>query len=334
MRAGRIKISTREFEVVDHPIPEPSLGQVRLQVKAAGVCLSDVHLLDSTLSPGYLEGDEVTIGHEVSGIIDSLGDGVTGWSIGDRVIVCAGIRDEKGRVRTQGFDFDGGFAEFMITHSESLVAIHDKLSFEEACIIPDAVSTPWAAITQSAQVQSGQSSAVFGIGGLGVHAVQLLKIIGSGPIIAVDPLPEARERALAVGADLALDPSDPEFSKKIRTATQGRGIDAAFDFAGVSAVRTQALPLLAECGRLVIVGIASEPIIIPNDMAFAYKRNQIIGHYGSEPHHTQELVELIRVGKLDLSGSITSVLPLEKAGEALNQLAQKIGNPIRIVLKP
>ena len=102
----------------------------------------------------------------------------------------------------------------------------------------------------------------------------------------------------------------------------------------MSAVRTQALPLLAECGRLVIVGIASEPIIIPNDMAFAYKRNQIIGHYGSEPHHTQELVELIRVGKLDLSGSITSVLPLEKAGEALNQLAQKIGNPIRIVLKP
>ena len=185
-----------------------------------------------------------------------------------------------------------------------------------------------------AQVQSGQSSAVFGIGGLGVHAVQLLKIIGSGPIIAVDPLQQARERALAVGADLALDPSDPEFSKKIRTATQGRGIDAAFDFAGVSAVRTQALPLLAECGRLVIVGIASEPIIIPNDMAFAYKRNQIIGHYGSEPHHTQELVELIRVGKLDLSGSITSVLPLEKAGEALNQLAQKIGNPIRIVLKP
>ena len=73
MRAGRIKISTREFEVVDHPIPEPSLGQVRLQVKAAGVCLSDVHLLDSTLSPGYLEGDEVTIGHEVSGIIDVLG---------------------------------------------------------------------------------------------------------------------------------------------------------------------------------------------------------------------------------------------------------------------
>jgi threonine dehydrogenase-like Zn-dependent dehydrogenase len=69
-------------------------------------------------------------------------------------------------------------------------------------------------------------------------------------------------------------------------------------------------------------------------MAFVYKRNQILGHYGSERHHTQELVELIRIGKLDLSGSITSIMSLEEASAALHQLAQKIGNPIRIVLKP
>ena len=334
MRAGRIKISTREFKVVDHPIPIASHGQVRIEVKAAGVCLSDVHLLDSTLSPGYLEGDEVTMGHEVAGLIDQLGDGVTGWEVGDRVIVCAGVRDEKGRVRTQGFDFDGGFAQYMTAEVSTLVSIHRELSFEQACIIPDAVSTPWAAITQSAQMQPGESSAVYGIGGLGIHAVQLLKILGSTPIIAIDPLPQARERALAVGADLALNPGDSEFIKKVRAITNGRGVDAAFDFAGVGAVRAQALPLLAEGGRLVIVGIASEPITIPSDMAFAYKRNKILGHYGSEPHHTQELVELIRVGKLDLSGSITSCLPLEQAGEALYQLSQKIDNPIRIILKP
>jgi len=334
MRAGRIKISTRQFAVTDFPIPQPSQGQVRIQIKAAGVCLSDVHLLDSTLSPGYLEGDEVTVGHEVAGVIEKLGDAVTGWAIGDRVIVCAGIRDEKGRVRTQGFDFDGGFADYMVADVHTLVAIHDELNFEQACIIPDAVSTPWAAITQTAKIQAGESSAVFGIGGLGIHAVQLLKIIGSIPIIAVDPLPQARERALAVGADLALDPNDAEFSKRIRSATNGRGLDAAFDFAGVSAVRQQALPLLAECGRLVIIGIASQAITIPNDMAFVYKRNQILGHYGSEPLHTQELVELIKVGKLDLSGSITTIMPLEEASAALHQLAQKIGNPIRIVLKP
>ena len=334
MRAGRITISTRKFEVVDHPIPEAGHGRVRVAVKAAGVCLSDVHLLDSTLSPGYLEGDVVTMGHEVAGVIDQIGDGVTDWSIGDRVIICAGTRDEKGRVRTQGFDFDGGFADFMVADADTLVAIHDQLSFEEACIIPDAVSTPWAAITQTAQMRAGLSSAVFGIGGLGIHAVQLLKIVVCAPIIAVDPLLQARERAINAGADLALDPLDPEFAKKVRAITNGRGIDSAFDFAGVSAVRIQALPLLAEGGKLIIIGIASEPINIPSDMAFVYKRNQILGHYGSEVHHTQELVELVRAGKLDLSGSISSIMALEQAKEALAQLASKSDNPIRIVLRP
>ncbi len=334
MRAGRIKISSREFKVVDVPIPSPGPGHVRIQVKAAGVCLSDVHLIDSTLSPGYLEGDEVTMGHEVAGVIESLGTEVSDWKVGDRVIICAGIRDEKGRVRTQGFDFDGGFADFMIADVSTLVAIHDGLSFEEACIIPDAVSTPWAAIMQTAKVVSGESTAVYGLGGLGIHAVQLLKIIGSSPIIAVDPLPLARERALMVGADFALDPNDAEFSKKLRAATNGRGINAAFDFAGVVAVRIQALPLLAEGGRLVIIGIASEPISIPNDMAFVYKRNQILGHYGSEVHHTEELVALIRDGKLDLSASISSIHSLEDAGLALKQLENKTDNPIRIILKP
>ncbi len=334
MRAGRIKISTREFKVVDYPVPFPGAGQVRIEVKAAGVCLSDVHLIDSTISPGYLAGDEVTMGHEVSGVIEYLGEGVTDWEIGERVIVCAGIRDAKGRVRTQGFDFDGGFAQFMVADATTLVAIHDALSFEEACIIPDAVSTPWAAITQTAKVVLGQSSAVYGLGGLGIHAVQLLKILGSAPIIAVDPLPLARERALLVGADLSLDPNDAEFSKKIRAATNGRGIDSAFDFAGVTSVRVQALPLLAEGGCLVIIGIAGEAISIPNDMAFVYKRNQILGHYGSELHHTQELVTLVEEGKLDLSASITSIYSLEEAAQALQHLEKKTDNPIRIILKP
>jgi D-arabinose 1-dehydrogenase-like Zn-dependent alcohol dehydrogenase len=334
MRAGRIKISTREFHIVDFPIPSPGPRQVRIKIEAAGVCLSDVHLLDSTLSPGYLEGDEVTMGHEVAGVIESLGADVSDWKIGDRVIVCAGIRDAKGRVRTQGFDFDGGFAEFMIADVSTLVGIHAELSFEVACIIPDAVSTPWAAIKQTAKVESGESSMVFGLGGLGIHAVQLLKIIGSSPIIAVDPLPLARERAIKVGANLALDPSDSEFSKKVRTATNGRGVNVAFDFAGVVAARTQALPLLAEGGRLVIIGIAGEPISIPNDMAFVYKRNQILGHYGSEPHHTQELVALVKDGKLDLSASISAIFSLEDAELALQQLESKTNNPIRIILKP
>jgi threonine dehydrogenase-like Zn-dependent dehydrogenase len=102
----------------------------------------------------------------------------------------------------------------------------------------------------------------------------------------------------------------------------------------VSSVRKQALSLLGEQGRLVIVGIANEPIVIPNDMAFTYMRTQIMGHYGSEAHHVRELIELAAAGRLDLSHSISEVVPLEQAGLALDKLAKKIGNPIRIVLKP
>ena len=327
MKAGRITVSTRKFEVKEIPTPIAGKGEVRIKVGAAGVCLSDVHFLDGTLSPGYLKGDEVTMGHEIAGTIETLGEGVHKYKVGDRVLVIAGEYNENNQITTLGFDHDGGYAEYVVTKASLIVKIPDSLPFEEAAIIPDAVSTPWAAISTTAKIHSGETAAVFGVGGLGIHAVQLLKMIGCSKVIAIDPLPEARARALEMGADFAFDPADEELKKH-------RGLNAAFDFAGVSAVRKQALSILGEAGRLVIVGIANEPITIPNDMAFTYMRTQILGHYGSQPHHTKELVEFIENGKLNLSKSISEVLPLSDAALALEKLEKKIGNPIRIVLKP
>ncbi len=334
MRAGRVQISTRRFRVVDVPIPTPGPSQVLIKVKAAGVCLSDVHLLTGIISPGYLIGDEVTMGHEVSGVIEEIGAAVNGWSLGDRVVVCAGMRDDQGRVTTLGFDYDGGFAEYVVTDAATLIAIPDNLPFEQACIIPDAVSTPWAAITQTAKVTAGETAAVFGIGGLGIHAVQLLRIIGASLIVAIDPIAEARDRAIAHGADLALDPLNPEFLDEMKNLVASGGIDVVFDFAGVASARTQGLRLLADGGRLVIVGLANESILIPNDIAFAYKRSQLLGHYGSDPIHTQELINLVGEARLDLSTSISEIMSLEEVPEALKRLEGKINNPIRIVIKP
>ena len=327
MKAGRINVQTRNFAIKEISTPDASENQVRIKVGAAGVCLSDVHFLDGTLSPAYLKADEVTLGHEVAGTIDQVGGGVKDFKAGDRVLVIAGERNEKNQVTTLGFDYDGGYAEYVITKPSLLVKIPDDLPFEEAAIIPDAVSTPWAAISSTAKMQSSETAAVFGVGGLGIHAVQLLKMIGCSKVIAIDPRPEARKRALEIGADFAFDPSDEKLKKH-------RGLNAAFDFAGVTPVRKQALSLLGEQGRLIIVGIANEPITIPNDMAFTYMRTQILGHYGSEAHHTKELVEFVRQGKLSLKKSVSEVMPLDQAASALEKLEKKIGNPIRIVLKP
>jgi D-arabinose 1-dehydrogenase-like Zn-dependent alcohol dehydrogenase len=327
MRAGRITVSTRAFDVVDVPTPDAGAGQVRIKVAAAGVCLSDVHLLEGILSPGYLVGDHVTLGHEVAGVVDQVGTGVRGIAVGDRVVVIAGERNAAHQITTMGFDYDGGWAEYVVTKADLVAKIPDSLPFEQAAIIPDAVSTPWAAISSTGKVQAGETAVVFGVGGLGIHAVQLLKIVGCSKIIAIDPREDARANALARGADLAFAPDDLEIKKH-------RGLNVAFDFAGVTPVRKQALSLLGEQGRLVIVGIANEPIVIPNDMAFTYMRTQIMGHYGSEAHHVRELIEFASAGRLDLSHSVSQVLPLEQAGQALDTLANKVGNPIRIVLKP
>jgi D-arabinose 1-dehydrogenase-like Zn-dependent alcohol dehydrogenase len=334
MLAARLIVSENRLVMDRVPVPEPGPGQALVKVRAAGVCLSDVHLLDGTLSPLFLDGDVVTLGHEVAGTIDALGDGAAGFSLGQRVLLEAGQVEPDGRLFTRGVDYDGGWAEYALARADTLVPIPDSLPFEQAAIVPDAVSTPWSAVTSSGRVRPGEAVGVWGLGGLGTHAVQLLRLVGAAPVIALDPVEAARTRALDLGADLALDPSSPDVADQVRHATQGCGIDVAFDFAGAVPVREQALALLAPQGRLVLVGLAGEPVTIPHDVVFSFRRQAVIGAYGSEPQHLRELVRLVERGRLDLGTSVTATLPLVEAPQAVEQLQKKVGNPVRIVLRP
>ncbi|GAA3141719.1 zinc-binding dehydrogenase [Planomonospora alba] len=346
MLAGRLDVATKTFALEHVPVPEPGPGQVRIRVKAAGVCLSDVHLIDGSLNPLFLAGDKVTLGHEVSGVVDALGPDVpTGWSPGQRVLLNAGERcgrcpncvrfiDPCLQVRTRGVDYDGGWAEYALATHHTLVAIPDNLPFEQAAIIPDAVSTPWAAIVATGRAQPARPVGVWGVGGLGAHAVQLLRIIGAAPVIAADPLPAARDRALEFGADTALDPAAPDFTDRMLAATAGRGLDLALDFAGVPAVREQAVSCLAPGGRLALVGLVPAPLTVTESIRFSYLGQQILGHYGSAPEHVTQLVDLTRHHRLDLARSISGTLPLAEAAAAVDRLTRKEGDPIRLILTP
>ncbi|MEU4641546.1 zinc-binding dehydrogenase [Micromonospora sp. NPDC023814] len=334
MLAGRLHVADRVLRMESVPVPEPERGQVRIRVEAAGVCLSDVHLIDGTLTPLYLPGDVVTLGHEVAGVVDAFGDDVEGWEPGQRVLLQAGERDRRGTVFTRGVDYDGGWAEYAVAREDTVVPIPDDLPFEQACIIPDAVSTPWAAVTDTGRTRPGEAVAVWGVGGLGAHAVQLLRLVGAAPVIAVEPLAAARDRATALGADAALDPADPGFRDAVLELTGGRGLDVAFDFAGVTPVREQALTVLARRGRLVLAGIANKPVTIASDSPFNYFQQALLGHYGSESEHVEQLVSLARQKRLDLSASISDVLPLAEAEEAVRRVHTKQGNPIRLILRP
>lgn len=333
MIAGRLNVETGTFALREVPVPDPGPGFVRVKVEAAGVCLSDVHLIQGLLRPKFLKGAEVTLGHEVAGTIDLPGPGVTSLAPGDRVVVQAGY-EYNGVTLTMGVDYDGGWAEYLVVPAGVCVPLGNDIPFDQASIIPDAVSTPWAAIASTAEVRAGEAVGVWGIGGLGAHGVQLLRMVGAAPIIAVDPIPEARARALELGADLALDPQAGDFAEAVASATGGRGLDAALDFAGVDAVRSQALASLGVRGRLVLVGLSGKPVTIGDSTGFSYARKQVLGHYGSEAHHVPQLVSLTRLGRLDFGRSISARLPLSDAEKAVKLLDAKEGNPIRIVLVP
>ncbi|MBY8868867.1 MULTISPECIES: zinc-binding dehydrogenase [Streptomyces] len=334
MLAARLHVPSRTLRLEEVPRPQPGPGEVLVKVAAAGVCLSDVHLIDGTLTPLLLEGDTVTLGHEVAGTIAEVGAGVTAWTEGQRVVLYAG-ETRGGVTYTRGVDYDGGWAEYALSSAAALTALPDGIPFEQGSIIPDAVSTPWGAVTVTGAVRPAEAVGVWGAGGLGVHAVQLLRTVGACPIVAVDPNPVARERALAAGADLALDPADPELRARVGAATAGAGLAAAFDFAGVPAVRAQALSVLAPKGRLVLVGLTDQPLSVADGTRFSYLQQQILGHYGSDmPVALPQLLRLIEGGRVDFSASISGVLPLAEAAQAVERLEKKEGNPVRLILRP
>ncbi|MFI5782827.1 zinc-binding dehydrogenase [Nocardia sp. NPDC051570] len=346
MLAARLNLRTRAFAVEETPIPQPGPGQVRIKVAAAGICLSDVHFIDGDLSGTTITHDKVTLGHEVSGTVDTVGAGVpTAWTPGTRVLLqggnhcgrcaeCVRGRSTCGNIQIRGVHFDGGMAEYALANHTDLVAIPDDLPFEQAAIIPDAVSTPWAAITTTARIQPSQAVGVWGVGGLGAHTIQLLHTIGAAPIIALDPNGEARRRALAFGADHALDPTQPDLVEMILELTGGRGLDAAFDMAGVPAVHAQAAAALAPHASLTLVGLAPGALTIPNSFIFSSRQQHIHGHLGSAPDDVLQVLNLVRHHRLDLARSISDTLPLTDAPLGIERLRSKQGNPIRLVLTP
>jgi D-arabinose 1-dehydrogenase-like Zn-dependent alcohol dehydrogenase len=343
MRAARFDRASRNLAVKDVPVPEPGPGEVLVRVRACGICLSDVHLIDGSL-PAPLP--EVTPGHEAAGVIEAVGPGVPGWRPGHRVVMAGGrpcwqcrncIRgrpNECLQLQIMGSFYDGAWAEYVAVPYGTLTAIPDQLPFEQAAILADAVATPYAGLVDRAALRPGEAVGLWGIGGLGVHAVQIARMVGAAPIIAVDPNPDARARALAVGADHALDPAAAAVDDEVLRRTDGQGLDLAVDLVGANAVLAEAAGCLGRSGRLLMIGLSLDPIQLGPGVVFGLASQSLLGHLGYAKRHLDELVELVSHGRLDVSGSISDTMPLEDVARGVRQLATKEGNPIRLVVTP
>jgi D-arabinose 1-dehydrogenase-like Zn-dependent alcohol dehydrogenase len=240
MRAARFNQDAQELTVRDVPLPNLTPLDVLVRVQACGICLSDVHLIDGTL-PSLIP--EVTPGHEAAGYVERVGDLVRGWLPGDRVVLaggrpCLGCRNcVRGRFeecwdpQVMGFGYDGAWAEYVAVPGTALAEVPEHVPIEQAAILADAVATPYAALTDRGALRPGQSVGLWGIGGLGVHAVQIARMAGAAPIIAVDPSKAARVRALDRGADVALDPGGTDVVADVLRLSDG-GLDSPWTLSG------------------------------------------------------------------------------------------------------
>ncbi|EHB55281.1 Alcohol dehydrogenase zinc-binding domain protein [Mycolicibacterium rhodesiae JS60] len=343
MRAERFYADTKTVVLEDVPIPEPGDGEVLVKVAFCGICHSDLSLINGTFPA---RRPVVTQGHEAAGTIAALGPGVTGWSEGDRVVVAAGrpcgtcATCRRGdlancmRIQLMAFAYDGAWAEYTVAQASGLTRVPDNVPLEQAAILADAVSTPFGAVVRTGKVAVGESVGVWGVGGVGTHVVQLARLVGAVPVIAVDINPAVRDRALELGADYAFDSRDPDFADKLAEATGGRKLDVAFDAVGLKVTFEQALDSLTMGGRLVGVGMSAEcPTIGPTSM-FNLVQRQVLGHLGYHNTDIETLAQLVSRGRLDLTRSISQIIPLEDIADGIRILEHSEGNPIRVLVAP
>jgi D-arabinose 1-dehydrogenase-like Zn-dependent alcohol dehydrogenase len=343
MRAERFYAESKTIAVEDVPIPEPGPGEVLVKVAYCGICHSDLSLINGTFPS---QRPVVTQGHEASGTIARLGPDVTGWAEGDRVIVAAGRpctacpNCRRGdianclRIQLMAFAYDGAWAEYTVAQAVGLTRVPDNVPMEQAAILADAVSTPFGAVVRTGKVGIGESVGVWGVGGVGTHIVQLARLVGAVPVIAVDIKPEVLDRAVELGADYAFDASDEGLRDKIADVTGGRMLDVAFDAVGLKSTFEQALDSVTVGGRLVGVGMSAEsPSVGPTSM-FGLTQKHVLGHLGYQNVDIETLATLVSRGRLDLSRSISDIVSLENVRVGIEKLERQDGNPIRILVKP
>jgi propanol-preferring alcohol dehydrogenase len=334
MRAVQLTRWQSPPEINDVPMPTPGPGEVLLQVAAAGLCHSDLHLME--WPDGALPYDlPFTLGHENAGYVAAVGSGVTGFDKGQAVIVygpwgcgscwcCAqGMeniceRAEERRAHGGGLGRDGGLAEYIAVPSERLLIPIGDLDPVAAAPLTDAGLTPYHAIKHSMpHLTPGSSAVVIGVGGLGHVAIQMLAALTVTRIIAVDPRPAARSLAQHAGADVVLS-SGEDAMRSVRAETpRGAGASVILDFVGSDETTALAAAVAAVGSQIVLVGVVGGRY----PMGFGaspLEASVVIPNWGTRSELI-EVVALARAGVLDVS---VERITLEDVPAAYERLAR------------
>jgi len=327
-----------EVGELEDPVAGP--GEVVVDVEACAL-----NHLDLWVRRG-LPGLDLELPHvgasDVAGTVAALGPGVEGWSRGDRVVVNPGqwcgrcewcVRGEHSlceRFRILGEHIDGGAAEKVRVPAVSLYALPEDVPFEKAAAVPLVFQTAWRALIGRADLRPGETVLITGgSGGVSTAAIQIARLVGAR-VLAVTSGPENVERVRALGADVAIDRLEVDFSKAAYEATGRRGVDVVLDSVG-EAIWEECVRALARNGRLVTYGATTGASGRQDIRRMFWKQVRIIGTTMASRSEFERVMDLVFAGRLE--PVIDVVWPLERIAEAHERLEEG-GQFGKVVLVP
>ncbi|TYB61459.1 alcohol dehydrogenase catalytic domain-containing protein [Nonomuraea sp. PA05] len=350
MRAAVLTAFHAPMELREVEIADPGPGEVRVQIKASGVCGSDLKAIDGK-SPVVSELPYI-LGHESSGVVESTGPGVTTLQPGDHVIIamngpcgrcrpcasgrfhlCTGpsrlptIMGGLPRITLDGTEVRrfigiGSFAEYAVIPEPMCVKIPKSLPFDAMCLLACGVITGVGAVLNVAQVPPGATVLVVGCGGVGLNVIQGALLAGATTIIAADVADQKLKQAERLGATHTLLATD--LPRQVSDVVRG-GVDYAFDATGAPGVLAQAFASTQPGGTTVMVGSppAGQPMQLDTGLLFASRR--LMGTQGgdSSPAHDLPMLAAQYVqGRLDLNALISERLPLDQLNDGVEHVRQ------------
>jgi L-iditol 2-dehydrogenase len=332
-----MRLNYRDFT---DPVAEE--GEVLIRVKACGICGSDVHGMDG--STGRRK-PPIIMGHEASGIIEKLGPGVSGWKVGDRVTFDSTIYPlndwftRKGRynlsdnrkvlgVSPGEYRKHGAFAEFVTVPQHILYKIPDGVSFEQAAMVePVAVA---AHAVNISKIRPGQSAVVVGTGMVGMFVLNMLKIAGASPVIAIDLDENKLKLSAEFGATHTLKSTDLNLSEKIKELTKSRGADFGFEVVGIQETVSHCINSLRKGGTAVLVGNLKPEVTIPLQKVVTTELS-LLGSCAINGEY-ELVLDLLASGKISVDKMISAVAPLSEGASWFNRLYNKEPGLNKVIL--
>lgn len=309
-----------KMKLVELPNPKAKSGWVVINVEAAGMCHSDVGIVDGTITAA-LDHRPIVLGHEVAGTITEIGEGVSGFMVGDRVGVSlreghdeddvglgAGTANGPRGGSAPGIHVNGGYAEKMLVRASRLIALPDNVSFEMGAVATDAITTAYSAVMTAGEVKAGSVVGIIGLGGLGMNGLRTASFAGA-KVYGVDINEDLFEDAFKNGAAGCFKDVSELSSLKP---------SVIIDFAGFGTTTAEAIKAVAKYGRIVQVGLGKIESTI-NTNLLVTKKIQLVGSSGGTQEDLKRVYELITEGVY--KPELTEV-SFDKLDEVLDQFAQ------------